>query len=110
VTATFFEQDGVLVVQPGKRLDTTTSPEVDRELSARLAEGVGRVVFDFQHTDYLSSAGLRVMMKAAKATRKSGGGLCLCGANTHVKQVVELCGMESLFYMAPNLEKAVKLL
>nr|WP_242469626.1 STAS domain-containing protein [Rhabdochromatium marinum] len=91
-------------------MDTTTAPEVGRELSTRIEAGANRVVFNFQNTDYLSSAGLRVMMVAAKATAKNGGGVALCGANTHVKQVVELCGMESLFKMAGNLDKAVKLL
>lgn len=110
MSATFFEQDGVLVVQPGKRLDTTTSPEVDRELSERIGAGMARVIFDFQGTDYLSSAGLRVMMKAAKSTAKGGGGVGLCGANSHVKQVIELCGMESLFKMGANLEKTKKML
>ncbi|MBK5968492.1 hypothetical protein CCR91_06825 [Thiorhodovibrio winogradskyi] len=109
VTADYFDQEGVLVVQPGKRLDSTSSPEVDREVSARIEAGASRVVFDFQNTEYLSSAGLRVMMKAAKATGKSGGGVGLCGANAHVKQVVELCGMESLFKIAPSLDRAIKL-
>lgn len=107
--ADLFERDGVLVVQPGKRLDSTSSPEVDREVSSRIEAGASRVVFDFQNTDYLSSAGLRVMLKAARATGRNGGGVALCGTNPHVQKVIDLCGMESLFKVAPSLDRAVEL-
>lgn len=109
MAAEFFKQADILVVKPGKRLDTTTAPEIDRQVSARIEAGESKIIFDFDGTDYLSSAGLRVMMKAAKATAKQGGGVGLCHANSHVREVLHLCGFFSLFKVGKTLDKTIQL-
>lgn len=110
MAAEYFTNDGVLVVRPGKRLDTTTSPEIDRELSTRIDAGSPKVVFDFEETDYVSSAGLRVMMKAAKATGKVGGCVGICQANANVREVLDLAGFAPLFKIGKTLDKTIGML
>ncbi|MEA1049217.1 STAS domain-containing protein [Lamprobacter modestohalophilus] len=110
MAAEFYQQADALVVKPGKRLDTTTSPEVDREITTRIEAGESKIVFDFDGTDYVSSAGLRVMMKAAKATAKLGGGVGLCHANAHVREVLDLCGFLSLFKAGKTIDKTIQML
>jgi anti-anti-sigma factor len=110
VAAEYSKQAEALVIKPGKRLDTTTSPEIDRELTARIEAGEVKVVFDFSETDYVSSAGLRVMMKAAKTAARLGGGVGLCNANAHVREVLELCGFMSLFKVGKNIDKTIGML
>lgn len=53
------------------RLDTTTAPQLEAELKANLA-AVERLVLDFEQLDYLSSAGLRVLLAAQKQMNKQG--------------------------------------
>lgn len=110
MAAEYFKHADALVVKPGKRLDTTTSPEIDREITTRIEAGDIKIVFDFDATDYVSSAGLRVMMKAAKTAGRLGGGVGLCNTNAHVREVLELCGFMSLFKVGKNLDKTIGML
>ncbi|MBP9988848.1 MAG: STAS domain-containing protein [Ruminococcus sp.] len=53
------------------RLDTTTAPQLENEISTSL-EGVTELVFDFAKLEYISSAGLRIMLSAQKVMNKQG--------------------------------------
>ena len=53
------------------RLDTTTAPELEKELKESL-ENVTSLVFDFEKLEYISSAGLRVLLSAQKTMNKQG--------------------------------------
>ena len=53
------------------RLDTTTAPELEKELKASL-DGVTALIIDMTALDYISSAGLRVLLSAQKIMNKQG--------------------------------------
>ena len=72
------------------RLDTTTSPELE-ELLASSLDGVTALVFDFAKLDYLSSAGLRVLLSAQKRMNKQGS-MKLVHVNDAVKEVFDITG------------------
>ena len=72
------------------RLDTTTSPDLEDALAASL-DGVTALVFDFTKLDYLSSAGLRVLLSAPKRMNKQGS-MKLVHVNDAVKEVFEITG------------------
>ena len=72
------------------RLDTTTSPDLEETLGASL-DGVTALVFDFTKLDYLSSAGLRVLLSAQKRMNKQGS-MKLVHVNDAVKEVFEITG------------------
>ena len=72
------------------RLDTTTSPDLEEVLSSSLA-GVTQLVLDFAKLDYLSSAGLRVLLSAQKRMNKQGS-MKLVHVNDAVKEVFEITG------------------
>ena len=72
------------------RLDTTTAPELEMLLNASL-DGVTNLVFDFSGLDYLSSAGLRVLLTAQKRMSKQGS-MKLLQVNDTVKEVFEITG------------------
>ncbi|MBR4676266.1 MAG: STAS domain-containing protein [Victivallales bacterium] len=72
------------------RLDTTTSPELETLLDASL-DGITELVFDFSGLDYLSSAGLRVLLSAQKRMNKQGS-MKLLHVNETVKEVFEITG------------------
>ena len=71
MTITTTRNGSALTLQLEGRLDTTTSPQLEAELSASL-DGVKQLTLDLQQLAYLSSAGLRVILSAQKRMNKQG--------------------------------------
>ena len=71
------KHDEVIVVAPQGRIDSTTSAAFDAHLSGLPKTGQPRIVIDFAEVDYISSAGLRVMLTLAKRVRDARGALAL---------------------------------
>ena len=90
--------DGRLTLRVEGRLDTNSSPELEAELKL---DGVKEVVFDFGGLEYISSAGLRILMTAHKAMSAAGGGVKVCHANAMVCGVFEITGLSSVFVIEP---------
>ena len=82
--------DSTLTIALEGRLDTTTSPQLEDELNEVL-DGVKELVFDFSGLDYLSSAGLRVLLSAQKRMSNQGS-MKLCHVNDSVKEVFDITG------------------
>lgn len=72
------------------RLDTTTSPALEAELKQSI-NGITELVFDFTNLEYISSAGLRVLLSAQKVMNKQGD-MIIKNANENVKEVFEVTG------------------
>lgn len=103
-------QEGtVTVVAPMGRIDSTTSGELDAKLQALAAAGQRRVVVDFSGVEYISSAGLRVLLTLAKRTRDTGGKLALSALDSSVRQVFDLAGFTALFSVCATRDEAVRL-
>jgi anti-anti-sigma factor len=98
----------VVVVAPDGRVDSTTSGALDAHLLQLAKAGDDRVVVDFSGVDYISSAGLRVMLTLAKRMRERGGKLALCGLGDAVRQVFELAGFLPLFAVEGTRDAAVR--
>jgi len=86
--------DGILVLKVIGRLDTNTSPDLEASL---VLDGVSGVVFDFSGLEYISSAGLRILMTAQKAMTACGGKMSVLNPNGIVKGVFDITGMSSVF-------------
>jgi len=97
---------GAVIVAPVGRIDSTTSPALDSHLVSLAKNGEHRVVIDLSGVDYISSAGLRVMLSLAKRTKESKGKLALAGLGDSVRQVFELAGFLPLFLVEPTAEAA----
>lgn len=87
-------------------LDSTTSPEAQKSLDAVVA-GAKKVLLDFSQLDYISSAGLRVLLGAAKQLRASGGKLGMFGLNQSVREVFEISGFASILSIYPSEAEAL---
>jgi len=80
---------------PKGRIDTTTAGEAE-QVGMKELEGAGKLAMDLTQLDYLSSAGLRVLLKMAKKSRAAGGEFALCGAKGVVREVLEESGMDTI--------------
>jgi len=76
------------------RLDTTTAPDLENELKASL-NGVTELILDFEKLDYISSAGLRVLLSAQKTMTKQGS-MKIIHVNEMVMEVFEVTGFSDI--------------
>jgi anti-sigma B factor antagonist len=83
-----------LTVKLEGRLDTTTSPELESELGMNL-DGIKELVFDFNDLEYLSSAGLRVLLNAQK-TMNQQGEMKVTGVSDAVKEIFDVTGFSDI--------------
>ena len=84
-----------LTVAVEGRLDTVTAPDLESELKSAL-EGVKELVMDFTKLEYISSAGLRVLLAAFKKMDAKGGKMKLTNINEMVREVLDVTGLMSV--------------
>lgn len=76
------------------RLDTTTAPQLEAEVKGSL-EGVTALVLDLAELEYISSAGLRVVLSAQKVMNKQGS-MVVRNINEYVMEVLEVTGFSDI--------------
>ena len=81
------------------RLDTTTAPQLEAELTTVL-DSVKELTFDMSELEYISSAGLRVLLKAQKAMNKQGS-MTIRNAGQEILEIFEVTGFDEIL----NIEK-----
>ena len=87
-----------LIVALTGRLDTTTAPELEKELKASL-DGVTALTFDMAALEYISSAGLRVLLSAQKIMNKQGE-MKVVHANETILEIFEVTGFSDILTIA----------
>ena len=83
-----------LVIALEGRLDTTTAPQLDEDLKTSL-NGVQDLVFDFAKLEYISSAGLRILLAAQKIMNKQGK-MVVKNVSEEVKEIFEVTGFSDI--------------
>lgn len=81
------------------RLDTVTAPQLEEKIQESLS-GTEKLNLDFEKLEYLSSAGLRVLLTAHKAMMKSGGELEIRHVNEVIHEVFEVTGFLDVLHIA----------
>jgi len=76
------------------RLDTVTAPELENTLNTSL-DGVTSLIFDFTDLEYVSSAGLRMLLRAQK-TMNQQGTMVVRNANDNIQEVFEITGFDDV--------------
>ena len=94
MTITVNKNGTALEVAVAGRLDTMTSPELEKELNGQL-DGAETLVFDFTNVEYISSAGLRVLLSAHKRMSTKGG-MKIKNINEIVREVFEVTGFTDI--------------
>lgn len=99
------QEKGYLVVSMAGRLDTATSPKMEKQLITWIDEGNIRLILDFSKLDYISSAGLRVVLATAKKTRAASGSLALCALSDLVLEVFVISGFDAILPIHQNADQ-----
>ena len=76
------------------RLDTTTAPDLEKEVKGGI-EGVEDLIFDFSKLEYISSAGLRVLLSAQKVMNQQGN-MVVKKASDEIKEIFEVTGFSDI--------------
>ena len=100
-------RDAMQVFRPVGRLDSATSGDLETVLIEHLDGGCTGIVIDLGDLDYISSAGLRVILMAGKRLRVAGGKLVLARMRDSVRDLFEMSGFLGLFPLADTVEQAL---
>lgn len=107
IDMTHEQRDGALVLSPKKRIDSSTAKSFEEQANALVDAHPGNVVIDFSELDYISSAGLRVVLTTAKRVKAAGGEMTLSGVRDNVREVFDVSGFASIFGMHDNVDAAI---
>lgn len=97
----------VTILLPNGRFDSTSSCQFEDYASRTIAGGVSALVVDFSGVEFVSSAGLRVLLHAAKSLKLAGGKISLCGLRENVMSIFEIAGFTSLFEIYTSRNAAI---
>src|SRR5262245_54849057 len=94
----------VVVLGLSGRLDATTAKTFESKMLGQIESGDRRFIIDLAQLDYISSAGLRVLVLAAKQLGSVKGRIVLCSLKTSVREVFDIVGFSSTFpiYASPE--------
>lgn len=102
------EQEGdVYIVLIRGRIDATTTPTVEKKL-ARLDEVAKKLAIDFTGVDYLSSAGMRLLLSMTKKLHAKGGKMVCYGMRDDVVEIIRMAGFERILDLFGSKEDALK--
>ena len=90
------EESAAAVFSIAGRMDALSAPDVEAKLNQWLEQNKARLIMDLEGLDYISSAGLRILLSAAKKLKARGGVLLLARLQTGVKQVFEISGFAAI--------------
>ena len=96
------DENAVKIVSFDGELDTNTSPEAEAYLNELRAGGTQKILLNFEKLDFISSAGLRVLLATAQELKGSGGGFRICCLNADVKEVFDISGFSTLLMVFEN--------
>lgn len=93
------------IVVPVGRVDSATAKAFEAQLLQVVHGAAVRIVVDFSELDYISSAGLRVVLVGAKMTR-SPRKFALCGMKPHIREIFDVSGFAKILSILPDRESA----
>lgn len=100
-------RDAIMIAALAGRMDAMTTAEFDRWLAEQLAADKIRLILNLQGLDYISSAGLRSLLSAAKQMKVRNGALLLCGLGGTVEEVFRMSGFLTIFQSFGSVEEAL---
>jgi anti-sigma B factor antagonist/stage II sporulation protein AA (anti-sigma F factor antagonist) len=103
------EKEGVKCVYLEGRLDAVSTPVLEGKL-AKLLEVSDRLLIDFSKVDYLSSAGLRLLLSSTKKMKAKEGRLAFSGMGEDVIDIIQMAGFERILNIYSSEDKALKAL
>jgi anti-sigma B factor antagonist len=97
----------VAIMSVKGRVDSNTAPELDSALANLLDSDRNKIILNLEAVEYLSSAGLRALVRALKDAQASGGDLRLASVSQPIEVILRTVGMLQMFKMYPSEQEAI---
>jgi anti-sigma B factor antagonist len=101
------ESDDVQILSFQGNLDTNTSVQAESEINSLIDAGAQKLLVNFEKLDYISSAGLRILLATAKKLKASEGDLKICGLNETVQEVFDISGFATILSVTKTEDEAL---
>ncbi|MGC8718455.1 MAG: STAS domain-containing protein [Thermodesulforhabdaceae bacterium] len=101
-----YQHNDIVIISFSGRLDAMTAADCEKAVDEVLATGVKLILLDLGDVDYVSSAGLRVILKAAKALYGTGR-LALARPQEGVREVLEMTGFGEIMPIHDSMDEAI---
>lgn len=99
--------ENVTILSIKGRADVSNAPKLESACKKILEQNEKNIIIDGTQLDFISSAGLRVLLKLAKEIKKSAGRLAVAHVNDLVRNIFEISGFVELFPIFDNVVKAL---
>ncbi len=107
---TITKENNAVIFSLKGRLDSNSAPLFEQELGDFLTTPNAHLVFDCNQLDYISSAGLRVILNIAKAYKSGQFLFSTCSMQEHVQEVFEISGFDSFITIYPSIDASLAVL
>ena len=102
------EEKGIHILSLDGRFDAHSAGDVEKELNLAISKGARKLLLDMDSVEYISSAGLRVLLAVAKKLKKEEGEIKLCCLKPYVKEVFDIAGFTQIFKIHDTTEEAIQ--
>lgn len=102
------EIDQKIILRLDGRLDAATAPILERKINTLMDEKHYRIYLDFLRLDYLSSAGLRLLLSVSKNLKTKKGALVLFSIGDEVMEIIKLAGFEKILLIFETEQDALQ--
>ena len=98
----------VLVLKMSGRLDAISSPSAEKKILEYIDSGHTKLLLDFSHVDYLSSAGMRMLLSIAKRLKMVSGKMVICSVSVNVMDVLKMSGFDHVLELTKTEESGLQ--
>ncbi len=107
---TIDKREGFVVLKLKGRSDATTSNMLEEKLLALVGDGEKHFVVEFSNLEYISGAGLRMLLLVARKLKSAQGKIVLFALKDQVREAFDVAGFSTIFFIYRSLEEAIKAL
>ncbi|MEI7591009.1 MAG: STAS domain-containing protein [Deltaproteobacteria bacterium] len=100
--------NGTTTITLARRFDSDSAPAIETELKKIIEQRPESVLFDFSKTEYIASAGLRVLLSTTRMLMKAGSKVVLSSLSSQVRQVFEIAGFTKIFTIYGSRDEALQ--
>ncbi len=101
------QSDQISIVSIAGSIDALTADQFAGCIDERISSGEKHLLLDLSEVEFMSSAGLRVILSALKETRRQGGDLYLAGAQGGVDRVLKMSGFSKILKTYDSVDNAI---
>jgi anti-anti-sigma factor len=98
----------ITLLKVNGKLDSDLSPKLEKKVCEFLQSGHTKLLLDMGEVNYISSAGLRMLISIKKQVKTLSGIFIVCGLRSEVLEVMKICGFDHILEIAPTEEEALR--